>query len=126
MKQFMLFIRKRKNSSDTVSPEKHEMFLRGCEDYIGKLKRQGNLISAQPIEWQGAILARTKDGWNETSYADSAEIIGGYYLIRADDLEEAIALAKENPEFQYNPETRIEVRPIKSMEETTGFVYPTT
>jgi hypothetical protein len=39
-------------------------------------------------------------------------------------LEEAIEIAKANPEFDYNPNTRIEVRPIKMKEGSTGYVYP--
>jgi hypothetical protein len=39
-------------------------------------------------------------------YAETAEILGGFYLIEAADLDEAIALAKELPELT------VEVRPI--------------
>ena len=40
------------------------------------------------------------------------------------DRSEAISLAKENPEFEYSASAKIEVRPVKMKEETTGFVYP--
>jgi len=49
----------------------------------------------------------------------------GYYHILAGDLDEAITIAKENPEFEYVPSASIEVRPIKTKEAETGFVYPT-
>jgi len=52
-------------------------------------------------------------------------VIGGYYHILAENLDEAISIAKQNPEFKYNPDTRIEVRPIEMKENSTGFVYPT-
>ena len=42
----------------------------------------------------------------------------------ANDLEDAIAMAKGNPEFEYTPTAKVEVRPIKTKEEKTGFVYP--
>ena len=48
----------------------------------------------------------------------------GYYHIYAGDLQEAIGIAKLNPEFEYGSTVRIEVRPIKIKEATTGFVYP--
>ena len=38
---------------------------------------------------------------------------------------EAIKIAKDNPEFEYLPSASIEVRPIKTKEVETGFVYPT-
>jgi hypothetical protein len=34
-------------------------------------------------------------------------------------------IAKENPEFAYVPSATIEIRPIKTKEEETAFVYPT-
>jgi hypothetical protein len=53
-------------------------------------------------------------------------VIVGYYHILAEDLEEAIAIAKKNPEFAYSTTARIEVRPIKTKEVITGYVYPKT
>jgi hypothetical protein len=47
----------------------------------------------------------------------------GYYHILAKDMDEAIAVAKENPEFEYGKTARVEVRPIKTKEETTNYVY---
>ena len=48
----------------------------------------------------------------------------GYYHILANDIDEAVAMAKENPEFEYVLSASIEVRPIKMKEEKTDFVYP--
>jgi hypothetical protein len=126
MKEFMFFIRKQSNSQETLSTEQHHKFLKACESYIGKLKSDGKLISAQPIEWKGKIISSSDGKWNDVSFNESKEVIGGYYHILAKDLEEASVIAKANPEFQFNPNTRIEVRPIKMKEESTGFVYPNT
>lgn len=124
MQEFMLFIRKQVDSSTTLSPERHYQFLKSCEHYIGKLRREGKLISAQPFERTGIILSGRENDWLEVPFNETPEVIGGYYHIRANSLDEAIALAKGNPEFEYNENTRIEVRPIKTKEDTTGFVYP--
>ena len=40
------------------------------------------------------------------------------------DIDEAIEIAKGNPEFEYGAKARIEARPIKVREETTGLIYP--
>ena len=125
MKEFMFFIRKQSDSKMALSPARHQQFLKGCETYIGKLKKEGKLISAQPIERDGDIISYSNNVWKDVPFNETREVIGGYYHILAEDLSEAIAIAKANPEFEYNPDTRIEVRPIKMKEETTGFVYPT-
>ncbi|HLX12140.1 MAG TPA: YciI family protein [Bacteroidota bacterium] len=124
MKEFMFFIRKQANSEETLSPDQHQKFLKGCEAYIAKLKSENKLISAQPIEWKGGIVSGKEGAWTSAPYNEGKEVIGGYYHILAADLNEAMEIAKANPEFQYNKNTRIEVRPIKMKEDTTGFVYP--
>jgi hypothetical protein len=124
MKEFRLFIRKQSNREQTRSPEQHHAFLKNCESYIDKLESEARLISAQPIDWHGNIISHNNGSWSNTPFNETREVIGGYYHIRAPDLEEAIATAKANPEFQYNPDTRIEVRPVKMKEERTGFTYP--
>ena len=120
----MFFIRKKNNSETTLPPEKLNQFLKSCETYIGNLKQQGKLVSAKPIVWSGKIISGKAEKWNETAYDESGEVIGGYYHILAKDIDEAIEIAKANPEFSYNENTRIEVRPVKMKEEKTGFVYP--
>lgn len=62
--------------------------------------------------------------FKEGPYSETEEVIVGYYHILAKDLDDAIAIAKENPEFAYTKTARIEVRPIKSKEITTKYVYP--
>jgi hypothetical protein len=64
--------------------------------------------------------------WNEGPYNEGKDVIVGYYHVRAKDLDEAVTIAKGNPEFAYTNTARVEVRPIKVKEETTGFEYPKT
>jgi len=86
--------------------------------------KQGKLKSAQPLVREGKMISGSKGLWKETTFTESKEVIVGYYHILANDLEDAIEIAKGNPEFEYTSTARIEVRPIKMKEETTGFVYP--
>jgi hypothetical protein len=124
MEEFMFFIRKQTNSEGSLSPERHQSFLKACESYIGNLKKEGRLISAQPIQWLGRIISRPDGNWIDVPFNESREVIGGYYHILASNMEEAMAIARANPEFVYNHDTRIEVRAIKTKETSTGFVYP--
>jgi hypothetical protein len=50
--------------------------------------------------------------------------MAGYYHILANDMDDAIAIAKNNPEFAYTKTARIEVRPIKMKEESIAYTYP--
>jgi hypothetical protein len=124
VKEFMLLIRNEIDHQASWSPQQHQQFLEKCSIYIGNLKKSGNLKSVQPLVRDGKILSRPKGAWEAGPIAESKEVIGGYYHIVANDLDEAIAIAKGNPEFEYGTSARVEVRPIKVKEESAGFVYP--
>jgi len=125
MKEFMLLIRNEGEHVATQSPQEHQEFLKKCMDYIAKLTKEGRLKSAQPLERQGKIISGSNGTWKDVPFNEQKEIMVGYYHILAKDLEEAIAIAKGNPEFEYGTTARIEVRPVKMKEETTGYTYPT-
>lgn len=124
MKEFMLLIRNQIGHQAAWPPDQHKEFLKKCEAYIGNLKKEGKLISAQPLVREGKIIAGTKGGWKELPFDETREVQVGYYHILAKDMEEAVSIAKDNPEFEYGTTARVEVRPIKTKEETTNFIYP--
>jgi hypothetical protein len=123
-REFMFYIRNEGDAKAALSGEEHASFINKCEVYIRKLKAEGKLIAAQPIVREGVIISKRGDNWTKTSVDPSKQVQVGYYHILAEDIEEAIALAKENPEFDYVPSASIEVHPVKMKEEKTNFVYP--
>jgi hypothetical protein len=126
MKEFMLLIRNEIDHQASWPPEQLQEFLKKCEVYIAELTREGKLKTAQPLVREGKMISGSKGSWGEGPFHDAKEVIVGYYHILAEDLNEAIAIAKRNPEFEYGDTARVEVRPIKTKEEATGFVYPRT
>jgi len=123
-KEYMLYIRNAGDAKAALTADEHLDFIRKCEVYIGRLKAEGKLIAAQPLVRQGVILLKTAGGWITIPVDPGSEVQVGYYHILANDMEEAIAFAKENPEFEFVPSASIEVRPVKMKEEQTNFVYP--
>ena len=122
----MLIIRNGIDHQATWSNEKQQEFIKKCEEYIGRLKQGDKLISAQPLIREGRIISGSKGAWKEGPFNEHQEVIVGYYHILAENIEKAIAIAKENPEFEYTTTARVEVRPIKTKEVITGYVYPKT
>ena len=125
MKEFMFYIRNAGDAKAALTPDEHLTFIKKCEVYIGRLKSENKLIAAQPIVREGVVIAKSINGWTSMSVDPNKEVQVGYYHIRANDIDEAIAIAKDNPEFEFVPSASIEVRPIKTKEEQTNFVYPT-
>jgi hypothetical protein len=77
------------------------------------IRKSGNYVGGnalQPVET--ATTVRVKDGKTLTTdgpFAETKEQLGGYFLIEAKDLDEAIAIAARIPDARGGS---IEVRPI--------------
>ena len=124
MQEFMLLIRNEQDHLASLSPGQNQQFLNDCMVYINKLMGEGKLKGAQPLVREGKIISGSKGAWKDGPFNETKEVIVGYYHILADNIDEAISIAKGNPEFAYTKHARIEVRPIKIKEESTGFDYP--
>ncbi|HUI31626.1 MAG TPA: YciI family protein [Candidatus Acidoferrales bacterium] len=124
MKEFMLLIRNHHDHQANWSPEREKQFVEECRVYIDDLTKQGKLISAQPLAREGKMISGSNGTWDIGPYSESKEVIVGYYHVRVMDIDEAIAIAKRNPEFEYGTTARIEVRPIKMKEENIQYTYP--
>ena len=95
MKEYMLLIRNEIDHQASWSPEQQQQFLKKCEDYIGNLTKEGKLKSAQPLVREGKIVSGSKGAWEEGPFNETKEVIVGYYHILAEDLNDAIAIAKK-------------------------------
>ena len=126
MQEFMLLVRNTGDHLAELTTEHKQGFLKACETYINKLKANNKLLAAQPLVKQGMIVTRAGGEWTSSRIDVAGEVQVGYYHILANDMEEAIAIAKENPEFAYTAKASVELRPIKMKEVTTGYVYPKT
>jgi hypothetical protein len=124
MKEFMFYIRNAKDAKETLTADEHLAFIKKCEVYIGKLKSENRLIAAQPLIREGVLIRKDNADWTQKNISVDRDVHVGYYHIKADNMEDAIKIAKDNPEFEYVPSATIEVRPIKTKESETGFVYP--
>ena len=124
MKEYMLLIRNIGDGKASLSSEQHAVFVKSCEVYIETLKNENKLIAAQPLIREGVIISKNESEWNETMIDATKQTQVGYYHILANDLADAIAIAKHNPEFEFIKTASIEVRPIKTKEAITNFVYP--
>jgi hypothetical protein len=124
MKEFMLLIRNDDDGKAGFSPEQQQQFLKACMIYIENLIKDGKLKGAQPLVREGKMISGKPGAFKDGPYNETKEIIVGYYHILAKDMDEAIAIAQGNPEFAWVKGAKIEVRPIKMMEESTSYVYP--
>ena len=86
------------------------------------LRQRGHLILAQPLQSpETAVTIRVRNGKlsrTDGPFAETKEFLGGFYLIEARDLNEAIRLAEEDPMAAMGS---IEVRPfLEQQHSVTG------
>ena len=81
--------------------------------YTNRINRSGNYIAGEALQpIATATTVRTRDGKTVTTdgpFAETREQLGGFYMVEAKDLDEAIELAKGIPAVRTGC---IEVRPI--------------
>ena len=94
--------------------------LRSLDDeslaYDATLREHGHLVAAQALEFvQAAKTVRLRTGKvsvTDGPFAETKEQVGGFVLIEAKDLNEAIQLASKIPPMRLGG---IEVRPVKEL-----------
>jgi hypothetical protein len=123
-KEYMFYIRNAGDAKAALSAEEHLAFIKKCEVYIARLKKEGKLIAAQPLLREGVVISKSNKSWNLHPVDPNKEVQVGYYHVSAQNMAEATEMAKENPEFEYVPSASIEIRPVKTKEDQTKFVYP--
>lgn len=115
MQEFMIFIKTKGDHLEGLSSEQQQAHVQKIGQYIGGLMESGKLKGAQPLDMDGAIIHGNKGVFKDGPFNESKEVIVGYFHIVAENLDEAISIAKANPMFE-DAEGSIEVRPIKQME----------
>ena len=116
MQEFMLFIRTEGDPWQLMSPEQMQAHVQKGINYISSLMEKGILKSAQPLDMQGKMISGAAGALKDGPFNETKEVIAGYFHIVANDLDEALAIAKKNPIFEDGLGAKIEVRPIRIVE----------
>jgi hypothetical protein len=98
------------------SPEQLAAEMPKWYEYTESLKRAGLHVAGDPLHGaDAATTVRVRDGETQITdgpFAETKEILGGYYILDAPDLDTALAHAGRVPNVSYGS---IEVRPIMDM-----------
>lgn len=79
---------------------------------------QGRLKPGSRLANRGKLVSR--DAVTDGPFSESKELVGGYWFIVADTLEEAAAIAAENPCLAFG--LTVEVRPLESVRSSVEIV----
>jgi hypothetical protein len=109
-KEFMLILRGGIHPRD-LRPERVQELLAKFGEWMAQMQSRGQMKGAGRLEDEGRRLSRKQgqivvDG----PYAESKEIVGGYFLVTAPDLAHAMEIGKLCPIL--DNEGTVEVRPL--------------
>ena len=112
MAQYLILIYEDESLWEGVSPDTFQQILKDhqtFQDKNGSAIRGGNAL--QPTETATSIRRDSGGGYTVTDgpFAETKEALGGFYLVEAADLDEALELARQVPA----PFGGVEVRPIR-------------
>ena len=116
--KFLLMIYTDDSLLETLPEGAFDRMMHGCITHADELKVQGTLIESQQLEHgRTARTVRVRNGNTsivDGPFAETKEILGGYNLIEADSLDEAVRIAQE---FPWIGTGSIEVRPVRDFDE---------
>ena len=91
----------------------HQAAMQEAVELTHELDAKGQYLTASPLQpVSTATSVRVRDGKRHVTdgpFAETREILGGYYLIDVDDLDEAIRIAARHPGARVGT---VEIRPI--------------
>jgi hypothetical protein len=99
---------------DSMSKSEHDAVMEETMAYCEALKKSGHLLAVEALEpIQTAMSVRVRSGKltvTDGPFAETKEQLGGFFVISARDLNEAIQVASRFPSVRFGT---MEVRPIR-------------
>lgn len=92
----MMIFRNDYNPSLKPSPEQIQAMITKYQDWIGGIAAQGKFLSTNRLGFEGKTL-KSNNVITDGPYAEIKEIVGGYMLVKANDLNDAMNLAQGCP-----------------------------
>ena len=115
--KYLCLIYENENAWTTMTKEQGDAILGEYFTFTDGIQKSGHLLGGEALQpTQSATTVRVRNGKISTTdgpFAETKEQLGGYYLIEARDLNDAISVAAKIPSARYGA---IEVRPVMEFE----------
>jgi hypothetical protein len=114
--KFMLLVYNDPALVDAMPADQFDSEMRGCLDHADELQSNGSLLQSQQLEpVRTARSVRARNGKltiTDGPFAETKEILGGFNIIEAENIDEAVRMASEFPWIKTGC---IEVRPVRDI-----------
>jgi hypothetical protein len=115
MEKFMYLFRGGDNHAHNANDSKAAMEnMQAWMQWMGDLSQKGILVGGEPLQPSGKQVNGTNKVVTDGPFVEAKEMVGGYLIVNAKDINEAVEISKGCPIFSENG--KLEVRPIQKME----------
>lgn len=105
-----------------LSPEEMQKVAAQWMEWFKGLAQQGKAIAGSPLEKEGKLVVAKGKVLSDGPFAESKEAVGGYFLLRVNTFDEAVAIAEECPGLPFG--AKVEVRTVASQCPISGEGVP--
>jgi hypothetical protein len=112
MKEFMLLF-KAPAAGSGLSPELAQAQMQKWYSWVGQLKTDGIYVDGRPLVKGGKSVSGKNRTVTDGPFAESKELIGGYFIVKAKDIDAALAITKDFPDYELGGS--IEIREVQVM-----------
>ena len=105
MEKFMLIFHGA-NSND-LSPEVMESQMGKWMAWVEKLNKNGQYDSGEPLLPGGKLLTGSNKAGTDGPYTEGKEVVGGYFIINAGSMDEAVQIAQDYPDFEFGGSVQV-------------------
>lgn len=110
MKEFMLIFR-HEDGNKVASPEQIQIWMKQTMDWIGGIAAQNKFVGGNGLPFENARVVRHNKVVTNGPFGEIKETIGGYVIVKADTVDEAVEFAKGCPVLQGDGNS-VEVRAV--------------
>ncbi len=100
MAKFMLILNTTPDALRNLSPEVIQQKVEKYQNWINKIRSSGRYVSSEKLGEEGGKLLSRQGGRVHVvdgPYSEAKEVVGGYFVFRAANYEEAIELTRDCP-----------------------------
>lgn len=112
MEKFIFLFRGGNTHISTANSKAAMDIIQTWNDWMKGLAEKGILAGGDALQVSGKHLKGTNKVVSDGPYAEGNEMVGGYLIINAKDINDAVELSKGCPIF--NEDGSVEVRPIQN------------
>ena len=110
MDEFMLIFR-HQDGNKVASPEQLQIWMKQTMDWIGGIAAQNKFVLGNGLPFEDSRVVKSDKSVINGPFGDIKETLGGYIIVKAASVDEAVEFAKGSPILQGEGNT-IEVRRI--------------